>query len=278
MTDNPQQAVETVITLLHATGAVRPLTSAEIIIISEAAVAAMQTEGGSGVIIAEMASAMTGRFTKVEKPAAKPTEGRVWLCAAPPGEWSSGRIETNDDMVQIWRDRGYACTAYYSAPKPTPKEWRCFHCDDVFTDKRQAALHFGCDETSEPACKIKAGAEGSMLEALRRAEAEAQTAISAMHNESTEGWNAYYNIVTRASQQAEAAENLGYERGLQDGRTDPPQGWQLVPEYITEDMRDALTQIPVEYGSTLRDNATDIYNTLLSAAPRLEDGNQGEEL
>jgi len=100
----------------------------------------------------------------------------------------------------------------------TTKEWRCFHCGDVFTTERTARLHFGATECSAPACQIKAGAEMSMLEALRRAEDDAERATAAMHNESSEGWRAYHHVTTRLREQVEAAENLGYERGLRDGR------------------------------------------------------------
>lgn len=46
-----------------------------------------------------------------------------------------------------------------------------------------------------------------------------------------------------------------------------PDGWQLVPEELTEEMREALMYVRMELGSTLRDNAEEIYSTLLSAAP-----------
>lgn len=32
------------------------------------------------------------------------------------------------------------------------KEWRCFHCDEVFTDEANARLHFGSFIDSEPGC------------------------------------------------------------------------------------------------------------------------------
>lgn len=98
------------------------------------------------------------------------------------------------------------------------KEWRCFHCDDVFTTEHQARVHFGCDEMSEPACKIKMGAEGSLVTALRRAEADLADAWAAIHNESTEAAKAYYAQQSRHQEQLRAAEELGYERGLADGR------------------------------------------------------------
>ncbi len=33
-------------------------------------------------------------------------------------------------------------------------EWRCFQCDEVFTDRAKALLHFGLMETVPPRCCI----------------------------------------------------------------------------------------------------------------------------
>lgn len=53
-----------------------------------------------------------------------------------------------------------------------PIGWRCFHCDEYFTSENSARLHFGATDGDLPACRIKAGAEGSMLEALIRRDHE----------------------------------------------------------------------------------------------------------
>lgn len=98
------------------------------------------------------------------------------------------------------------------------KRWRCFHCDDVFTTEHAARLHFGATDASEPACKIKMGAEGSLVTALRRAEGELADAWAAIHNESTEAAKAYYSQQSRHQEQLRATEELGFERGLAAGR------------------------------------------------------------
>jgi hypothetical protein len=92
--------------------------------------------------------------------------------------------------------------------------WRCFHCDEVFTDKRCARDHFGSDETSEPACRIKAGAERSMLTALRRSEDDCNEMMSRLQSESTDAAKAYYAQTARHQAQLRAAEELGFERGI----------------------------------------------------------------
>jgi hypothetical protein len=98
------------------------------------------------------------------------------------------------------------------------KEWRCFHCDEVFTDRKLACAHFGATEDAKPACQIKMGAERSLVEALREAEKAADDAWQAIHSESTESAKAYYAATSRHRKQLTAAEELGYERGLADGR------------------------------------------------------------
>lgn len=97
------------------------------------------------------------------------------------------------------------------------KEWRCFHCDELFSDERCARQHFGRDEGSTPACIIKGG-EGGLLEALRRAEEAADDAIQLMQSESTDAAKAYHSQRCRHSQALIAAEQTGYDRGLADGR------------------------------------------------------------
>ncbi|EQB03876.1 hypothetical protein [Sphingobium sp. HDIP04] len=95
--------------------------------------------------------------------------------------------------------------------------WRCFHCGETFTDAHLARLHFGRDETSEAACIIKAGAEGSLLKALRDAEEQADDAIQRMHDESTDAAKAFHQQRCRHNQALIAAEEAGYEKGLADG-------------------------------------------------------------
>jgi hypothetical protein len=49
------------------------------------------------------------------KEAGEPT---LYLCAAPLGVPSSGRIEATPDSVQEWRDKGWTCTPYFASPIP----------------------------------------------------------------------------------------------------------------------------------------------------------------
>jgi hypothetical protein len=117
-------------------------------------------------------------------------------------------------------------------------EWRCFHCGDLFTDESCARDHFGPDEGSKPACQIKAGAEGSLVKAIREVERQLEEAWAAIHEESTEAAKAYYNQQTRHYAQLQAAEEAGYERGLVDARTEAADRLQQQDR-----LREALEEI-----------------------------------
>lgn len=113
--------------------------------------------------------------------------------------------------------------AGFEISRPAPsvgvgERWTCFHCGEIFTDRTCAARHFGPDEDAKPACLIKAGAEGSLLRALRDAEASAAEAWGLLHAESGDFARAYHAAVARHSSALTNAEELGYERGLADGR------------------------------------------------------------
>jgi hypothetical protein len=55
------------------------------------------------------------RSALVDVPAVE-SEPDGWLCSAPPGVWSSGRVDTDNANVQAWRDRDYTCIPYWLSP------------------------------------------------------------------------------------------------------------------------------------------------------------------
>lgn len=93
--------------------------------------------------------------------------------------------------------------------------WRCFHCDEVFLTKREAALHFGADETTTPACRI-ASHEGHLV-----------TRIRALEEQLARYWSEDQDVL-RSIQVLEAdhraalirEEERGYARGVRDGAAD----------------------------------------------------------
>lgn len=98
------------------------------------------------------------------------------------------------------------------------KHWRCFHCDEVFTDRREAALHFGASETQEPLCVINSLTDGDIWRALRQAEDHAAEMLEQLHLENTEMYGSYQRLQSRYAQATIAAEQRGYEKGLRDSQ------------------------------------------------------------
>lgn len=165
------------------------------------------------------------RLAKIEEPAAPECEYCV-------------------DGLQADGETPCPCQTYPS-PAPAKKEWRCFHCDEVFTDEHSAKLHFGMDQCSDPACVIKMGAEKSLLVALRKAENELADAWAAIHNESTEAAKAYYAQQSRHGEQLRAAEEYGYEIGIRDVAKSREAGIEQAARFV-ETRRDDYVR---EHGS-----------------------------
>ncbi len=53
--------------------------------------------------------------------------------------------------------------------------WTCFHCSETLLTHADALDHFGHDQMSDPACRIKDGDERRILAALRSTQAELET-------------------------------------------------------------------------------------------------------
>ena len=84
------------------------------------------------------------------------------------------------------------------------REWRCFHCDEVFTDPEDARRHFG-DDLSDAACQIDASAVREMERELARYRAEDSDKDRDMYRMQAE-----HTVALRR------AEEEGYRRGLID--------------------------------------------------------------
>lgn len=89
--------------------------------------------------------------------------------------------------------------------KVEPVAWRCFHCNEVFTDEVCAKLHFGESEIQEPLCAVTAE---------RYREVERQLEI--YRTESDETSKTFYALGAEHYREQQAAEERGYARGLAD--------------------------------------------------------------
>lgn len=87
-----------------------------------------------------------------------------------------------------------------------PVAWRCFHCDEVFTDVAEARLHFGEYEMQEPICLVTA-------ERYREVERQLQS----YRDESDAQSRFFYEMGSKHHAEIQRAEEHGYEKGLRDG-------------------------------------------------------------
>lgn len=98
------------------------------------------------------------------------------------------------------------------------REWRCFHCDEVFTDIDAAADHFGVqiDGTAdEVACKLNA-TDGLLVKMLR----EAQEELRRYRQEDHEAYRQFYALGAEHATALHREEEKGYARGLADGHAE----------------------------------------------------------
>ena len=94
-----------------------------------------------------------------------------------------------------------------SGLKDERRTWVCFHCEEPFTDRACAELHFGKFQDCTPICKV--GAE-------RYRDLEDQ--LAAYRSESDEASKTFYGMGAQHAVALRQAEEEGYEKGLRDGR------------------------------------------------------------
>jgi hypothetical protein len=90
------------------------------------------------------------------------------------------------------------------------KQWRCFHCDEVFTSQRCAGLHFGKDGDMT-ACKLKSY-EGHLVSYIR----ELEDRIERYQNDDGHVMRSMLALEADHRQAIIRAEEEGYNRGVRD--------------------------------------------------------------
>lgn len=111
---------------------------------------------------------------------------------------------------------------YMANDQPLAVPWRCFFCDEVFTDREAAADHFGVQIdglADEPGCKLNA-AEGGLLKILR----EFQTELAKYHEEDHESYRTFHALGAEHQVALQREEEKGYARGLADAKADYARG------------------------------------------------------
>lgn len=105
------------------------------------------------------------------------------------------------------------------------KQWRCFHCDELFTDREAAADHFGAQIdglADDTACKLNA-TDGLIVKMLR----EAQEELRKYHQEDNAAYREFYALGAKHSTALLEAEQLGYDKGVAEMKA---QGYCVEPQ------------------------------------------------
>jgi len=89
------------------------------------------------------------------------------------------------------------------------REWRCFHCDEVFTDPQLARDHFGAEQLATPVCQIP-----DLAHLLRLQEYE----LRGHREEDSKLIREAYAAGADHARKLQDEEEKGYARGLKDGR------------------------------------------------------------
>lgn len=130
------------------------------------------------------------------------------------------------------------------------KEWRCFHCDEVFTDEAAAREHFGPSELCSPGCHIGI-AEYRRMEELHRAH---MAEDSDMHRR-------LYALRAEHQTALRREEEKGYARGLQDARNEAnaheTTDWRAIRERELRYLEGVLLNIRKQDGEGARESADD---------------------
>lgn len=95
------------------------------------------------------------------------------------------------------------------------KQWRCFFCDEVFRSFKAAAVRFGAHV---PACKLTAH-EGHLVSYIRKLEAE----VRRYQSEDSDVMRSIQALEFDHRQALIRAEQIGYDKGVEDGRKYPQQ-------------------------------------------------------
>lgn len=91
------------------------------------------------------------------------------------------------------------------------KQWRCFHCDDVFYSAKLAQEHFGSDCGSVPACQIR-GYEGHLITYIRKLEDD----LAQYRAEDSHIMRAMWTLEADHRRALVRAEEDGYNKGVRD--------------------------------------------------------------
>lgn len=103
----------------------------------------------------------------------------------------------------------------YTEPAQTVG-WRCFHCDEVFTDPKAAANHFGVDHVGDETLCQMAQVDGGIAKVI----ADLAEELQRYRSEDNTSYREFYALGADHRAALIREEQKGYDRGLADARAE----------------------------------------------------------
>lgn len=152
---------------------------------------------------------------------AEPPNPARTSAAAPSRFDRGGGYDLNNEGDQVCDSEGGIKTAQPEAAQEGKLEshlepYRCYHCGDTFMGV-DARNHFGTDQTSDPACKIKLAGEFALLRMLR----EQEDQLARYRAEDSDVMRSMWAMQDDHRRAVTDAEQKGYDRGLADAKAHP---------------------------------------------------------
>ncbi len=96
------------------------------------------------------------------------------------------------------------------------KQWRCFHCDALFTRAVDATEHFGAPQDDTPACCLR-DHEHHLVQYIRRLEQD----LARYRADDSDVMRSIMTLEANHQVALRQAEEEGYAKGLRDGQALP---------------------------------------------------------
>ncbi|MDN3278806.1 hypothetical protein QWJ07_31405 [Frankia sp. RB7] len=120
------------------------------------------------------------------------------------------------------------------------REWRCFFCDEVFTDPKAAGNHFGCDHPgNEPLCQL-AQVDGGIARVI----ADLSEELQRYRSEDNESFREFYRLGADHVVALRNEEQKGYDRGLADGRKEVREDCAKIADAMADDQQATNEKYP----------------------------------
>lgn len=120
------------------------------------------------------------------------------------------------------------------------QEWRCFHCDEVFTDPKSAANHFGVDHIGDETLCQMAQVDGGIARVI----ADLAEELQRYRSEDNTSYREFYALGADHSQALRREEEKGYARGMKDARAEAVEECAKIADAMADNQQATNDKYP----------------------------------